>query len=691
MRLLKVQLLVLLLVIFVSETIYGQEIKIQKIDREITVDGILNEEVWNTVEPLSGFTQFEPKYGEASSQVTRVKILYSDKNIYFAFECEDNDITIISNKITRRDSYLGEDDAVGVFLDTFNDENNAYGFSINSNGTQQDIRITDNGRTSDGSWDAYWSSAASVNERGWTAEISIPFESLTFNKQSTAWGFNAFRTIPRNLEQSYLAGNLTQTSKVSEFLKITGLDLLDVNTKNYVFIPYYQAQKEKGDKPAGDAGFDLKYNFSNNINADATYNPDFATIEADVDRINLTRFELSYPEKRTFFLEGSENFRSRIRQFYSRRIGEIPFGAKLNGKSGAWNLNFLHAISDPSSVDTGLSPGKDAQYTVFNVGREVINSSSIRIIGANRGFKNSNQGSIGINSTLFFSDYLGMTSQVIKSYGDYSKGTWAYFFRPSFDSQTGHFHVRYTNLGEHFRENVNDIGFIQDDDRKEFDTNATKTFWINKTGLEYIRVSENYNRYYNQKGNLRSWNNNAELEFKLYKNWELIIENSSEFKRYEIDFRDQLTEFELNFDNHKGNYYEVGYGFGREENNDTEQIHGEISMKVMEGLNIEYNVTKAWFRPRIDRNTLIHFLRTTYYMNTDMYFKLFYRSRYHISGEYFNTDLDLNNESLQLVYVWRFLPPFGSFQCAYQRGKLRVGEKDSGMSSTFFLKTSWVF
>ena len=205
-------------------------------------------------------------------------------------------------------------------------------------------------------------------------------------------------------------------------------------------------------------------------------------------------------------------------------------------------------------------------------------------------------------------------------------------------------------------------------------------------------MSDNYNRYYSQKGNLRSWENNFDLEFKVFKKWEFIIENSNEFKGYltEKDVRDRLAEFELNYDDLKGSYYEIGYGYGKEEDNDTEQIHVEISLKLAEGLNAEYNVTKAWYRPDFDDNTLIHFFRSTYYMNSDMYFKLFYRSRYHISGEYFNTNLDLYNETLQLVYVWRFMPPFGSLQCAYQRGKLRVDE-DSGMSSTFFLKTSWVF
>jgi len=212
---------------------------------------------------------------------------------------------------------------------------------------------------------------------------------------------------------------------------------------------------------------------------DLTFNPDFATIEADVEQVNLTRYELSYPEKRPFFLEGAENYSTRIRQFYSRRIGEIPWGAKINGKIGPWRVNAMATRSDSSAV-AASSTGEDAFYSVFRMSREIKNASNIGIIGANRTYDGDNEGSVGLVGTLFFSQFLGMTSQVIRSYGNHSDGAWTYFFRPSYDSQTGHFHVRYSYVGENVRENMNQIGFIGDDDRREVDSNIRKQFWINR-------------------------------------------------------------------------------------------------------------------------------------------------------------------------------------------------------------------
>ena len=124
------------------------------------------------------------------------------------------------------------------------------------------------------------------------------------------------------------------------------------------------------------------------------------------------------------------------------------------------------------------------------------------VIGANRTFDGTSEGSVGLVGTLFFSDYLGMTSQVIRSYGTHDEGAWTYFFRPSYDSQTGHFHVRYTHVGENVRENMNRVGFIRDDDRREVDSNVRKQFWINRSGLQDLTGSINYNQFWSQSGRL---------------------------------------------------------------------------------------------------------------------------------------------------------------------------------------------
>ncbi len=453
---------------------FAQEIKAIKISEKIEIDGVLDESAWNNGDKISDFIQFEPVYGLPSPYKTIVKILYDDTNIYFCIECLDPDTEKISAKITTRDGKIksggltrGEnalsletDDAIGIMLDTFNDKNNGYFFLVNALGTQQDGKLADNGRTKDSSWDASWESAGSINADGWSTEIAVPFSSLKFNMESSEWGFNVGRSVPRNLEKSFWIANLTDKYRVSQFGKITGLDISTVSTKKYKFIPYAQSQFQKQNKSDGNIGLDVNYSLSSNLALDGTENPDFATVEGDVEQVNLTRFELSFPEKRPFFLEGAENYSTRIKQFYSRRIGEIPWRMKLNGKIDKWKLNFLSTQSDPSTAGADVPTGEEASFSVFRINRDIKNGSNIGIIGANRYYKDKNSGSVGLVGTLFFTDVLGMTSQFIKSYGEEDKGTWTFFVRPSFDSQYSHFHVRYSHTGEGIKENINPIGFI---------------------------------------------------------------------------------------------------------------------------------------------------------------------------------------------------------------------------------------
>ena len=172
-----------------------------------------------------------------------------------------------------------------------------------------------------------------------------------------------------------------------------------------------------------EVGLDLRYAPSSNIGIDFSLNPDFATVEADVEQVNLTRYELSYPEKRPFFLEGTESYSTRIRQFYSRRIGDMRWGAKVNGKVGKWRVNALGSQTDSATAASGAS-APSALYSAFRLSREIGGASNVGVIGANRTDDGANEGSLGLVGTLFFSDFLGMTSQVVRSYGAHDDGAW---------------------------------------------------------------------------------------------------------------------------------------------------------------------------------------------------------------------------------------------------------------------------
>ncbi len=224
-------------------------------------------------------------------------------------------------------------------------------------GTQYDGRITDNGLTTDTTWDGVWKSAARKTETGWTAEIAIELSSLKYKPgRQRVWGLGLARIFPRRLENSFWQGLVDSPYKVSQFGLLSGLDLERASKKLQV-IPHVVGKLEDWKTVGAEAGLDARYAFTQTVSGNLTVNPDFATVEADQEQINLTRFELSLPEKRNFFLEGKEIYNQRIQLFYSRRIGDIYGGAKVYGKAGGFEFSGLTAQTKPDE-ETGHGLGQ---------------------------------------------------------------------------------------------------------------------------------------------------------------------------------------------------------------------------------------------------------------------------------------------------------------------------------------------
>jgi len=670
------------LLLVIVETVLARDIADKSIiavrfPRPPVINGQVDEEVWHLSEQTEGFIQFEPEHGQPSQLHTVVRIGYTDEALYVAFTCFDPEPAGLAAAVTKRDGELEDDDAVFLMLDTFNDNSTCTYFSTNSLGTQADGRVADNGRSMDGKWDAAWLSAAARTPAGWTAEFAIPFRILKFQEGANqTWGLNLGRSYPRRLEISYWAGPLESEIRVSQFGELIGL-APQVQIKRHEIIPYALSQTEEGQQLEGKAGLDLRYRISSNLGADLTVNPDFATVEADVEQINLTRFELRIPEKRPFFLEGAEMFRQRIQQFYTRRVGDIPWGAKLTGKVNSLDLALIGAQSVP--INSGSS-GADATYTVIRAKQGLFGSSNVGLLAANRAYQGKSQGSVGIDATLFFTETLGMTTQFVRAHGPRNDGKTAWFIRPAFDNATSHFHVRYSHWGQGLKENMNAAGFIRDDNRKEFDTNLSHTFWLQKGFVEEIDAGVNYNRYWSQAGVLRSWDLSAGCEVAFINKWEMELSYNDEFKRYEKDFHDYETNLALGYDTRAGRSAKISYGLGRNEDSDLRLLRASARFKITDAWNAGYNLTRLWLDPDPESEaTWIHVLRSNYYFHKDFYLKIFYQTHSAIS-----------KENVQAVLVWRFLPPFGSLQFAYQRGTSRFGTRaDQGHS--LFTKLAWVF
>ncbi|MGI9262127.1 MAG: DUF5916 domain-containing protein, partial [Woeseiaceae bacterium] len=401
------------------------------------IDGIVDPDEWSAATATdTPFRQIQPLHNELASLPTKVRIGQTDTALYFAFEATDPEPDRIATALTQRDSRLREDDSIAMIIDTFGDGRTAYLFGANTIGTQVDGRIADNGRTRDLRWDAAWRTASARTPTGWTMEIEIPFAILRYASTDTAdWGINLIRAIPRNLELSMWAEPSEDVFRVSSIGGLTAVTP-PAPQDMWQFIPYALASIERGNGSDLEVGGDVRWRPSTRLGVDLTINPDFALVEADVEEINLSRFELQVPEKRPFFLEGNELYSQRIRQFYSRRIGDITWGAKTNGKLG--NSDFSAIVTQEDFVrDDGLS-STIADYGVVRLQQSIGRGSNIGLLAANRTLDGENAGSVGVDTSIFFTDTLGMTAQYLGVHGPNSDGGAAWFVRPSWDTANSH-------------------------------------------------------------------------------------------------------------------------------------------------------------------------------------------------------------------------------------------------------------
>jgi hypothetical protein len=568
-----------------------------------------------------------------------------------------------------------------VVVDTFHDGRTAYFFATNLLGTQQDGRVADNGRVVEDNWDATWYSASARFDGGWSAEIAIPLVVLRFTPgERQTWGLNLGRTTRRLLEASFSTGPLEARFRISQYGTLTGLDLRGARRK-YELIPYGLARYQDGVEPNYQGGAEIRFSPTPRDVVNATVNPDFAIIEADQEQVNFTRFELSLPEKRPFFLEGAEQYQQRIRTFYSRRIGDIYFGAKALGRRGGLAYSVLTAQSDPSSSLASQPALTDsANYTVARLETEVFRGSSVSLMAANRSLEGESRGSVGLDTSLTFTPTFGFTGQIARSHGPEEGGRWAFFVRPSRDTSTSHVHFRYTHLGDRFGDHVNAIGFIRDDDRREMDSALTKDFWLRKGPFEKIAYDSNYNIYWSQRNELRSWRIDQAVAVELRNRWSFGWDYTEELQVFEKEFRNRANTISVGYNTREFQSVSIQYTFGRNFDSDLDYWYFALRRKLGDALSVEYELTRLRLVPDPENeSTDIHVLRSVYSFTPDLFLKVFFQS-----------SSAIERENVQTVFVWRYRPPFGTVQVAYERGTAPFGER-SRQGNTLFLKFSYVF
>lgn len=637
------------------------------------IDGELADGEWQAAAVATAFVQFEPQRGEPSPYRTEALILYDETHVHVAFRSWDPEP--LTAQLTQRDAALDQDDAVGVLLDTFADRRTAYFFAVNVLATQADARVADDGRTVDFNWDAPWRAATRRMDWGWTAELSIPFTAIKFVAgDDRTWGINFVRSRRRTLELSHWAGPLEHQYRVSQFGRLTGLTLAAPERRQQI-IPYALTRVQEGERGDWNVGVDARYAVTPQLAAYGTLFPDFATVEADEETINLTRFEVQLREKRQFFLEGNELFGQRIRSFYSRRIADITGGGKLLGKQGPWTLAAIAAQSEP------LADGDRATYSIGRAQRDVFGRSSIALMAANRRQDGVDEGSVGVDATVLVKRTFNFTGQWLASWGHHSQGTVAWYVRPSYDSPTGHFHVRYTHLGDRVADNVNAIGQVRDDDRRELDAAVNKTVWLRGSLVERVRYDSNYNIYWAQKtGTRRSWQIDEGVAVDFRNRLSAELDYTEEYKLFEKDFRNRRVALALGYNTREYQSVSAGYELGHNFDSDYQLWRASARRKLTDALSAEYELQRARFSPDpTGRSTWIHIVRGSHFFTTDLFVRVF-----------FQTNEAIDRRNLQATFVYRYLPPFGTLQLVYQRGSAEFGQR-SEQGHTIFMKATTVF
>ena len=382
-----------------------QLFRLPRITEEIHLDGKLDEPVWKRIAPLP-LTMNSPTFGGTPTERTEIRIAYDDNYLYASGAFYDSDPSGVRANNLIRDGVNFSDDRFALILDTFNDNENALGFLVNPAGARADFTVYNDGESNRGpplnfSWNTFWDAAVTRTDEGWFVEVRIPFTSLRFQDHDgrVIMGLIAWRAIARKNEVLTFPAIPTKfrwgTYKPSIAQDVV---LEGVYSRKPIYIsPYVLGGIEQTpelnanetaytiqQKLTRNVGLDVKYGLTSNLTMDLTLNTDFAQVEADDERVNLTRFSLFFPEKRPFFQERAAvfdfNTGQQSRVFYSRRIGLGPGGElipiyggiRLIGRIGRWDMGFLNMQTAP--YDAADLPSEN--FGVLRFRRQVLNSNS---------------------------------------------------------------------------------------------------------------------------------------------------------------------------------------------------------------------------------------------------------------------------------------------------------------------------
>ncbi len=592
LRNIKRSLLLWMCVLFIPHGIQAQterelpRMSAQRISEEIKVDGVLDEPVWRSVEPIRQLYQIQPDQGEPATEPSEIRILYDDKKLYFGFIFFDSEMDkIVANDMRRDSPGLRSNDYGFLLLDPYNDRRNAVFFRFTPVGGMEDTAVSNSGGSLNSSWDIVWECRCRINEDNWTVEIAIPFSQLRFEKSDVMdWGVNFGREIARKREidawneapKTY--GGLAKY-RTAYFGTLEGLEGI-TPSRRLELLPYvlpgasYESSTEETEG-VFDAGLDLKYGVTSNLTADLTFNTDFAQVEADQEQVNLTRFSLFFPEQRPFFLEGASIFdvgipRPSFRRppplllFYSRRIGlaegrAIPIlgGAKMTGKVGPYGIGILNVLTNKFEDDEIGDSEEDmfseprTNYTVMRVNRDILAGSTVGGILINKTDADVSNGTAGLDFSYRPTREIniqGLFSRTLEDFEvDLTQNSNAFFIGGDWRTNLFRLDASYTDIGEDFNP---EVGFVRRTDVRRFRGGGSYTPWPGVFGIREIQIGPKIDLALTQENALETQEITFDTQFEFETGDDIGFEVKNTVEHLDVGFNlqgQEIPEGDYNF------------------------------------------------------------------------------------------------------------------------------------------------
>jgi hypothetical protein len=531
-------------------------LRLPRLSAPPTIEDVVAGRIPEDMARVTGFVQREPGDGVPVSRATSAYAGYDDESLYVIFVCRETPGAVRAH-MAKRETIDG-DDMVAVFIDTFNDHRHAYGFYVNPLGIQMDALITD-GQEDDSSFDTLWHSEGRVTPDGFVARLAIPFRSLRFaGSKVQSWGIGFGRFLPTRNEQSFWPFVTKKVSNaVAQLADVDGLEGISPG-RNLQFIPYTaftgsryldESALAYGDKREGRAGLDAKMVIKDALTLDVAINPDFSQVESDEPQVTINqRFEVQFPEKRPFFIENSSYFRTPEELFFSRRIADPRFGARLTGRAGKWTVAGLVMDDRAPGEQADVPHDAEGRATLVAVGRvvrEFGRQSTAGVLVTSRDFGASSNRVASADLRLRLGDNWVVGGQAIASRTTALDGTTlagpAFVLGASYDSRAFQLESKYTDRSPGFRSQV---GFIPRSDIRLWSTEAGYSFFPRKGVTRWgpgVEASVNWDR----QGRVQDWELNPEVEIEMPASTQLHLRAAKSYELYE----------QIGFDKHQVGFF----------------------------------------------------------------------------------------------------------------------------------------